>query len=322
MKDRNITFANTGIRYSIIIPHYNIPLLLERLLNTIPEREDIQIIIVDDCSPDCNTYLKRYAFLNRNNVEFYITDRNGGGGYARNKGLEHAKGKWLLFADADDFFADGFSSVLDKYYHAEEDIIFFQIRSLYSDNLSRESERATNRIRKYKKIMDSKDNNGLRYNFIEPWAKMIKRKMVESHKIQFDETNIANDYFFSIKTGYYAQQVKAAPEITYLLTQRKGSVSGGGWTDSPENMQTRLQVITRAQAFLQDKGIILTPMPIRGLMVLALKHYPTLFLKELHRISKQNISISQLLFQMLFYALPHKRSESLLYVPKTKNNET
>ena len=38
------------INYSIIIPHKNSPELLERCLNSIPERKDIEIIVVDDCS--------------------------------------------------------------------------------------------------------------------------------------------------------------------------------------------------------------------------------------------------------------------------------
>lgn len=36
--------------YSLIIPHFNIPKLLRRLLSTVPKREDLQVIIVDDCS--------------------------------------------------------------------------------------------------------------------------------------------------------------------------------------------------------------------------------------------------------------------------------
>lgn len=38
--------------YTIIIPHYNIPSLLERCISSIPQRNDIQIIVIDDCSPN------------------------------------------------------------------------------------------------------------------------------------------------------------------------------------------------------------------------------------------------------------------------------
>ena len=42
--------CNKEYRYTIIIPHYKIINLLERALNSIPDREDIQILIVDDNS--------------------------------------------------------------------------------------------------------------------------------------------------------------------------------------------------------------------------------------------------------------------------------
>ena len=38
--------------YSIIIPHRNIPQLLQRCIDSIPSRDDLQIIIVDDNSDD------------------------------------------------------------------------------------------------------------------------------------------------------------------------------------------------------------------------------------------------------------------------------
>ena len=39
-----------GTNYSIIIPHKNIPQLLKRCLDSIPQRDDVQIIVVDDNS--------------------------------------------------------------------------------------------------------------------------------------------------------------------------------------------------------------------------------------------------------------------------------
>lgn len=40
----------SNYRYTIIIPHKNIPMLLQRMLDSIPQREDLQVIIVDDNS--------------------------------------------------------------------------------------------------------------------------------------------------------------------------------------------------------------------------------------------------------------------------------
>ena len=101
--------------FSIIIPHKEIPDLLMRCLQSIPVSEDIQVIVVDDNSADADTYLERYPELSRPYLEFIRTTKGGGAGYARNVGLEHAKGKWLLFADADDFYVDDMYSIICSY---------------------------------------------------------------------------------------------------------------------------------------------------------------------------------------------------------------
>ena len=46
--------------FSSIIPHYHIPDLLMRCVDSIPVRDDIQVIAVDDCSPEVDTYLLKY----------------------------------------------------------------------------------------------------------------------------------------------------------------------------------------------------------------------------------------------------------------------
>ena len=64
-----------------------------RCLKSTPVSEDIQVIVVDDHSPDADTYLERYPELSRPYLGFIRAPKNGGSGYARNIGLDHAKGK-------------------------------------------------------------------------------------------------------------------------------------------------------------------------------------------------------------------------------------
>ena len=97
--------------YSFIIPHHNSPELLNRCLDSIPKREDIQIIVVDDNSAE-----DKRPCVKRDDVEVIYIDaeHTKGAGRARNYGLKAAKGKWLLFADCDDYYNDGFLDVLDQ----------------------------------------------------------------------------------------------------------------------------------------------------------------------------------------------------------------
>ena len=121
--------------FSIIIPHKGIPDLLMRCLKSIPMSEDIQVIVVDDNSPDADTYLERYPELSRPYLEFIRTTKGGGAGYARNVGLEHAKGKWLLFADADDFYVEDMYDIISSNADSEADVIYFKIESVLSENI-------------------------------------------------------------------------------------------------------------------------------------------------------------------------------------------
>lgn len=103
------------INYSFIIPHRNVPHLLQRCIDSIPKRDDIQIIIVDDNSDPKIVNFECFPGLNEKCVEVYFTKEGKGAGYARNIGLTYAKGKWFLFPDADDHYTTDLMNVLDKY---------------------------------------------------------------------------------------------------------------------------------------------------------------------------------------------------------------
>lgn len=94
--------------YSIIIPHYNIPDLLRRSLASVPRREDVQIIVIDDCSNEQALAELREIEKDFPYVQFLYSEQNKTAGHARNVGLEYANGDYIMFADADDFFHECF----------------------------------------------------------------------------------------------------------------------------------------------------------------------------------------------------------------------
>lgn len=285
------------IKYSVIIPHYNIPLLLERLLNSIPARDDIEIIVVDDCSPGADNYLSKYSFLSKDNVSFIISDRNGGGGYARNIGLNNAKGKWIIFADSDDFFCDGAFDVFDKYYNCEHDVVYYNIKSVLSDNPSVEAKRADPKNLLFENYVHEKDDKLFRYYYPEPWGKMAKKDFIEKNHILFDETRVCNDYFYSMQVGCLARTIGIVDEKVYALTYREGSVSSG-YADTLEKLEIRLKATLKAQLFLKNHNVFLKPMPLRGLMVLLLKKDKWKFFKTMYYLQKKGVNSLSLVLQM------------------------
>ena len=211
--------------FSIIIAHYDIPDLLMRCLKSIPVSEDIQVIVVDDNSSDADTYLERYPELSRPYLEFIRAPKNGGAGYARNIGLDQAKGKWLLFADADDFFVDNMHDIITTHVESDSDVIYFQKQAVYSDDINRKSPRSSY----IDKIMDiylkTGDELPVRTRHHVPGGKMIKKSLIEKHHVRFEEIKYSNDILFSVHVGCLAKKIEAIDTVLYVVTSHEGSAT-------------------------------------------------------------------------------------------------
>lgn len=93
------------MRVSIIIPVYNAENLLFRALESIPNRDDIEIIVVDDGSTD-RTWERLLAWKEKNserNVKVFRNEVNRGVGYTRNVALDNATGDYVYGVDSDDY---------------------------------------------------------------------------------------------------------------------------------------------------------------------------------------------------------------------------
>lgn len=93
---------------SIIIPVYNAAPLLNRCLDSIfnqTTQYTYEVILVDDGSTDNSIEIIKSR--NEKNITLY-QQKNSGPSVARNKGIELAKGKFIAFLDADDYWLDGF----------------------------------------------------------------------------------------------------------------------------------------------------------------------------------------------------------------------
>ena len=235
--------------FSIIIPHKDIPELLMRCLKSIPVSEDIQVIVVDDNSADADTYLDKYPELSRPYLEFIPTTKGGGAGYARNVGLDHAKGKWILFADADDFFVENMSDIIYSYVDSEADVIYFKNKAVLSDNTNIKSDRSSYVNKIIDRYLADGDEWFLRARMDAPWGKMIKRSLLEKHHIRFDEIKCYEDNYCSLLIGYYAGTIKAVDKVLYVVTCRSNSLTSL-FKYSTDWLKQRTEVFFRCDKFM------------------------------------------------------------------------
>ena len=235
--------------FSIIIPHKEIPDLLMRCLQSIPVSEDIQVIVVDDNSADADTYLERYPELSRPYLEFIRTTKGGGAGYARNVGLEHAKGKWLMFADADDFYVDDMYSIICSYVDSDSDAIYFKKKSVLSEDISIITERCSHVNKNIDNFLSNGDEWPIRAQMYVPWGKMVKRDVMVKHDIRFDEVMYADDAYCSLQIGYYARTIQVVNRVLYVVTSRPDSQMSD-FCLKPNELKLRAEVAFRMDKFM------------------------------------------------------------------------
>lgn len=218
------------IDISIIIPHYNSVNSLKRLIETIPLQANIQTIIVDDKSDkdiEKLDLLKEELSYRENVVFLENKTTKKGAGVCRNIGIENAEGKWLLFADSDDFFTENFHETVNKYLAYDYDVVFFRPTSIEEDtgNTSNRHHEYEALILNYLNKRDLESELNLRFKFFVPWSKMIKREFVEKHKICFDEIAVSNDVMFSTKVGFYMKNYTVSECIIYCVTRNSGTLT-------------------------------------------------------------------------------------------------
>ena len=241
--------------YSIIIPHHNTPDLLGRCLQSIPEREDIQVLVIDDNSDPQFADQVRQVCKQRTNVQLTETKEGLGAGYARNVGLKQVKdSNWLLFADADDYFTPKAWEYFDAHKDDATELIYFYSICVYSD-----TGLPGDRHLKMKNRIDDFLNNPyhttegfLRYNYYEPVAKMIRANVVFDNHLLFEQTRWGNDVHFSTQVGAYARSVAAYRDEVYCVTISRGSLVH---QHSLESRRCRYEVILRNNAYLRQIGL-------------------------------------------------------------------
>lgn len=238
-----------NIVFSVIVPCWRGAIgSLPRLLSSIPQNDIIEVILVDNSKESFN---KEEIESNCNFSLFHSAPERHAGG-SRNDGMDAAKGEWLIFSDADDYFTPDAFDIFEQYKDSDADIIYFCADGIYPETGER-SEQAdlySNLVRNY--LNDPSKEWALRLSFHVPWAKMVRRSFVEEHHIRYDEVVANNDDFFALQAGYYAKKIMAVDKVVYLYVVSHGSLMR---RRSYEVMRTRYEVILRCNQFKKQHGL-------------------------------------------------------------------
>lgn len=234
------------IKYSYIIPHKDSIKLLLRCINSIEDKENSQIIVIDDNSKNQDEIIA--AFGTFPSVELILSKHNIGAGAARNLGLKKAIGKWILFADADDFFNEGYIHAVDKYYNSHNDIIIFDTNSRISDSL----QITENRFPEWSVIIKRRDFERSKWVIPVVWGKLYLRRFIDENSICFDEVFASNDVMFCYKANLLAKSYLIDDYVLYCSTKNSNSLC---YNINEKNILCRVQVLKRTNALLRSIGM-------------------------------------------------------------------
>lgn len=118
------------ITLDIIIATYKNKKGLKRTLDSIEKRDDVNIIVVDDCSNlNYDDILEEYPY-----ISFYQLETNSGPGMARQYGIEHSDGTYFTFLDTDDYFYDGGLETILEQINKNTYIKMYDFSYVYDDN--------------------------------------------------------------------------------------------------------------------------------------------------------------------------------------------
>jgi len=189
-------------KVSVIIPVYNAEMYLRDCLDSliIQTLKEIEIICINDGSTDSSAYILE-EYKHKDTRIIIQEQKNSYAGVARNRGLKLAKGEYVIFLDADDFFD----------IHMLEDL--YQKAAAHSADVSMcGAEYYNEQTKEYinaqwilnikmlhgMEVFSSDDAAEYIYNFVKaaPWNKMFRREFVLRERLMFQDTKRANDIYF------------------------------------------------------------------------------------------------------------------------------
>ncbi len=217
--------------FSIIIPVYNVEDYLCECLDSILTQsfEDFEVILVDDGSPDKSPVIcDRYA--QEDSRVKVVHKKNGGSSDARNVGLTAAKGDYIVFMDADDYWSSW--NALEQVYsilQEEVDVVVIKANEYYqktghmkiNSELFSEADFISNRYdERFAQLVEKRLYDAC------AWNKIFKRSLLEKTDLTFQRGIVGEDIDWAARLSLVANSISIVSSPFYVYRkEREGSVT-------------------------------------------------------------------------------------------------
>ena len=209
--------------FSIIIPAYNADKVLNKAIESVLNQnfELFELIIIDDGSQD-NTKNIAYKYAAEDSRIHVLVQSNCGASSARNKGIEYAKGQYIMFLDSDDRYKANYLSTIygDLLQNTELTIVGFDIykngnkynKICYISNGEDHGEEKITIVQYLEFMLQYHDQAYWGAN----WNKVYCAEIIKRNKILFqDGVSIGEDLYFNLCYLKYVKNINVIYDSLY-----------------------------------------------------------------------------------------------------------
>lgn len=212
---------------SVIIPAYNshdyIAGCLRSVLSCPKDEISMECIVVNDGSKDDSAEIV-HRYEERDSRIILLSKENGGVSDTRNYGLEHAKGRYTMFLDADDRLCeDAWEHIIPIVKNEYADFTAFSYVTYYENGklipqpLPLQETFSTDMKQACSLMYASSDFNTC-------WGKVFRKELIEQYGIRFrKDLPIGEDFLFVAEYFSHCKNCYMSKEMILYYLQRSGS---------------------------------------------------------------------------------------------------
>lgn len=211
--------------FSIIVPMYNVDKYITRCVNSIKNQtlNDFEVIFIDDGCTDGTVFLLKELIKGESQYHL-IRQKNKGLSSARNKGIEHARGRYIILLDSDDVLTDKCCETIHKSLtnHKQADIVaygFTEIKKCISTNISHTS---VGYFESKEFMKNELINNNL---YMVSWSYAYKKEFLKDNNLIFKEGILHEDEEFTPRALLTAKNILSIKEPLYRYYINNNSIT-------------------------------------------------------------------------------------------------
>lgn len=208
---------------SVIVPVYKVEKYLDKCIQSIVEQtyRNLEIILVEDESPDrCSEMCDQWEIEDSRII--VIHQHNGGGGKARNRAMDCAKGEYIAFVDSDDYISPNMFETLYSFFSTDIDIVECDYCMVENDSEKFSDQTIDSRAKKFS--VDEAMRENIEGHWFQQviWNKLYRRNVIGD--IRFPEGKLIDDEFWTYKVIGNARNLIHVEKVLYAYRQQSQSV--------------------------------------------------------------------------------------------------